>query len=326
MAGLASSAVIVGYGSIGARHAANLRRLSRDCRLTLVTQRKDIEDGRMRVVRHLADALSEDPGFAVIASPSHLHAEHLLALLEAGVPCYVEKPPVVSFEQLRRVSERLGCMSAIPATLVGCNLRFLPSLQKLRELVRSGTIGRIVRATLQAGQWLPDWRPSRNYAECYSADSARGGGVILDLVHELDQARWLFGDFDEVRAMAGKLSTLRTQSEDCACILLGSSQGPIVSVALDYVSRRPVRRYEVIGEAGTLVWDLPRRRLELVLPERTEAIDCGAAGFDVAQTYVSAMSRWLARLNEPGQDDASDIFDGLRSAELALRAKAAAGV
>jgi hypothetical protein len=281
----------------------------------------------MRVVCHLADALSDDPGFAVIASPSHLHAEHLLALLEAGVPCYVEKPPVVSFEQLRRVRERLERMSAIPATLVGCNLRFLPSLQKLREMVRSGTIGRIVRATLEAGQWLPDWRPSRDYAECYSADSARGGGVILDLIHELDQARWLFGDFDEVRAMAGKLSTLRTQSEDCACILLRPSHGPpIVSVALDYVSRRPVRRYEVIGEEGTLVWDLPRRRLELVLPERTEAIDCGGAGFDVAQTYVSAMSRWLARLNKPGHDDASDIVDGLKSTELALRAKAAAGL
>lgn len=319
-------AIIVGYGSIGARHAANLRRLAPDLGLTVVTRRDDVDGDGMRVVRELADAIEDKPQFGIIASPSHLHAEHLLTLLRAGVPCYVEKPPVTSFEQLQRIQQQLESMRGIPPTLVGCNLRFLPSLQKLRERVRSGTIGRIVRATLQAGQWLPDWRPSRDYAECYSADSARGGGVILDLVHELDQARWLFGDFDEVRAMAGKLSTLRTQSEDCACILLGSSQGPIVSIALDYVSRRAVRRYEVIGEAGTLVWDLPRRRLELVLPERTEAIDCGAAGFDVAQTYVSAMSRWLACLNKPGQDDASDIFDGLKSAELALRAKAAAGL
>jgi predicted dehydrogenase len=322
-----SSALIVGYGSIGTRHAANLRRLSPDLQLTVVTQRNDVEGERMRVVDNLVDALTGDPAFAVIASPSHLHAEQLLMLLEAGVPCYVEKPPVVSVEQLRTVRERLERMSAVPATLVGCNLRFLPSLRKLRELVRSGAIGTIVRATIQAGQWLPDWRPSQDYLTCYSTDRKRGGGVILDLIHEIDQARWLFGEFDQVCAMAGKLSSLRTQSEDCACVLLcASGRGPIVSVGLDYISRRPLRRYELIGEEGTLIWDLNERRLDLVLPTRCEQIDCGPAAFDIAQTYVSAMSRWLACIDQPSEDTSSDIFDGLRTSALALRARSAAGL
>ena len=78
-----------------------------------------------------------------------------------------------------------------------------------------------------------------------------------------------------------------------------------------------MRRYEIIGDEGSLLWDLPARRLELIRAQESESIDCGQGGFDIAETYVTAMSELLAatKFMHP---TSQDISDGLRSARLAL--------
>ena len=139
-------------------------------------------------------------------------------------------------------------------------------------------------------------------------------------------ARWLFGEFDKVMALSGKLSSLDIAAEDTACILLGKNQGgPFVVVSLEYVSRKPVRRYEIVGDQGTLVWDLGSRRLELISQECTDVIECGEHGFDVANTYIMAMSEFLDCVRQ-GRSTTQDIHEGLKSVELALRAKASASL
>lgn len=322
--------LIVGFGSIGRRHAKNLRALCDPLRLTLL-RREERSDNSSEtlgatVVRGLDQALAARPDCAVVANPSSQHTDVLLPLLEAGIPCYIEKPVVTRLEDANRVREALRHIRNIPVTLVGCNLRFLPSLRALHALIEQGKIGRVVRASIQAGQWLPDWRPAVDYRTSYSADAALGGGVILDLIHEVDAARWLFGEFDRVLALAGKLSSLEIRTEDTACLLLGrNGTGPVVSVALDYVSRRPIRHYEVVGEQGTAVWDLGRARLEIVHRDDATTVECGADGFDVAKTYVSAMGHFLECVRE-NTVSSQDVFEGLRSAELALRARNSAGL
>jgi predicted dehydrogenase len=321
---LVNAGIVIGYGSIGRRHTENLLALVPQLDLTVVTRRDDVRTNRFRVVRDLARALADRPQFAVVASDSAKHAQHVLDLLEAGVPAYVEKPAVTDFDQLERVRLALAGTKAAPITFAGCNMRHLPSLVKLRALLRDGAIGRPVRATLQAGAWLPDWRPGRDYRSGYAA-SAHGGGVVLDLVHELDQARWLFGEFDDVAAVADRVSGLDVQAEDCACIVLRRrGRGPLVMVGLDYVARVPVRRYEIIGDEATLVWDLHAKRLERVAAGARRDYDCGASAFDMGETYVEAMREFLEAVSGGGATS-QPLDDGLASAELALRARAAAG-
>lgn len=323
-------ALIIGFGSIGRRHAANLRGLGRPMELVLLRREDDGNEGTRetdtRVITDLDAALVARLDFAVIATPTVRHVETLLPLLEAGVPCYVEKPVASRRDDLQRLTQSLSQLRAVPVTYAGCNLRHLPSLVRLRRLIAEGAIGKVVRASLQAGQWLPDWRPNQDYRAGYSADSAQGGGVILDLIHEIDVARWLFGEFDRIAAMAGKLSSLDIRSEDTACLVLGKQgEGPLVSIGLDYVSRRRVRRYEIVGEQGTLVWDFTPATLDLITRDRKETVDCGDGGFDVNRTYAAAMQEFLDGV-ETGRAPPQDIFEGIRSAELALRAREAAGL
>jgi len=248
-----------------------------------------------------------------------MHIESLLPLLDAGIPCYVEKPPVTRIEDVRKLRTLLQAKPGF-VTLTGCNLRFLPSLRRMREALRDGAIGAPVRACLQAGQWLPDWRPGRDYRTSYSAKASQGGGVIFDLVHEIDAARWLFGEFDEVRSLGGRFSQLEIDAEDTACLLLGKHQGPVVMIGLDYVSRTRVRRYEIVGDRGTLTWDLPAERLTRTTADGSEILDAEPVSFDIGATYLAAMREFVSAVKR-GTPTSQDLLDGLATTSLALRAR-----
>ena len=74
------------------------------------------------------------------------------------------------------------------------NLRFLPSLQAYRERIQFGVIGKVLSVRCEIGQYLPSWRPGSDYRQAVSASRALGGGALLELSHEIDYLRWIFGE------------------------------------------------------------------------------------------------------------------------------------
>lgn len=313
--------LIVGSGSIGRRHIRNLQKLvDRPEFILLRDAAREDELSRelgATVVGSFADAIALSPVFAVIATPSVLHFEALQALLPAQVPCYVEKPVVTTEAQVQQLESLLAGATAVPTTMAGCNLRFLPSLKTAKQLLRDGVLGRPVRASFQVGQWLPDWRPAQDYRRSYSASRELGGGVVLDLIHELDAARFLFGEFEQTLSLGGQYSRLEIESEDSAAIILGRVSGPVVSLGLDYVSHTPVRRYEIVGDEASLIWDMPARRLIIQRKDGQEVVTAEPSDFDVSATYIEAMQEFLSAI-EGSRSSSQDLADGLRSARLAV--------
>ena len=103
--------------------------------------------------------------------------------------------------------------------MVGYNFRFYPPLQAMRQALVEGCIGRLISLRAEAGQYLPDWRPGSDYRQGASARRELGGGVVLELSHELDYIRWLGGEVESVGALVGKLSDLEIEVEDTAEIV-----------------------------------------------------------------------------------------------------------
>jgi predicted dehydrogenase len=315
---------VAGTGSIGRRHISQLQLLLPHLQLVLLRTNGQVdayaEAQHAEVVPDLAAALLQPLDALVIATPSNLHAELVLQGMAAGLAMYIEKPVVTSVAQLHMVEAQVATSGTCPLVQIGCNLRFLPSLQRLRKLLQEGVIGRVVRASFEAGQWLPDWRPYQDHRQSYSADSHRGGGVLLDLIHEIDASRWILGELSPVACAIAHVPALRIRSEGAAIGLLRSTEGSLVQLGLDYVARRPIRRYQLVGDLGTLIWDLPRQELMLERPEQRLQIPCGAQGFDVAATYAAAMAAFVASLR--GQaPPVQPLQDGLASAALAIRLK-----
>lgn len=320
--------LIVGSGSIGMRHVTSLRSLAPSAKVSFLREgdrsgSSPALDPEFGLFTSLEEAIAARPQLIVIANPSSMHLRYVQAAILAGIPFYAEKPVITSRADLTALRAVVDSADAVPINMVGCNLRFLPSLRCLHALLQDKAIGRVVRATFEAGQWLPDWRPQQDYSRSYSAKTELGGGVLLDLIHEVDAARWLLGDFDTVQGAIGKFSDLAIETEDTAALILSRRQGPLTSIQLDYVSRTPVRRYTFTGDRGTLHWDLRRKHLSMTDERGAETmLTTGDDDFSVPATYFAAMAELLAAI-AAGRPTSQPIEEGMAALELIFTIKEA---
>jgi len=254
----------------------------------------------------------------VISTPNALHLKYILAAVDAGIPFYVEKPVVSSLADMDMVETRLS-QHEFPINMVGCNLRQLPALLCLHQIVRSGKLGNIVRADFEAGQWLPDWRPTQDYRSSYSSKKELGGGVLFDLIHEVDAALWFFGEFNTVNALSGHVSRLDIESDDCACLLLGRNNGPYATIRVDYVSRVPVRRYTITGDEATATLDFRAHALTISSEHGVYPVDLDPDAFDISRTYKQAMYEMVSAIRDRRQTQ-QPIQEGFKALKVVLTA------
>jgi predicted dehydrogenase len=241
-----------------------------------------------------------------------------MVCLQFGLPCLVEKPLVVTHRELHALRVASNSASRSSAVVVGCNLRYLPALQQLAAALRGASLGAVVRAHLEVGQNLAQWRPTRDLASSYSAKSELGGGVVFDLVHEIDMARWLLGPLEVHAALGGHLGHFPITSDDIHVALLKRLNGAPVVISLDYISQQAVRCYDIVCEGGTLTCDIMARRLTLADGSGTRVMCDTPGNFDIAQTYRLQMRDWLAAWKDTSRPVASSLNEAFESAELML--------
>jgi predicted dehydrogenase len=246
-------------GSIGRRHHANLKQIAPDSIITVWHQHSVPSQNAPALeavdysVFALEAALETKPQFAFVTSPATLHVPTALQLAQHDIHLLIEKP---LSDRLDGVDQLLReCGERRLALLVGYNYRFSPSLQLLRATLEEGRIGRVLTIRAEVGQYLPDWRAGVDYRHGVSARRELGGGVLLELSHEIDYVRWLVGEVCEVSARVAHVSDLDIDVEDTAEIVLGFANGAIGSIHLDMIQRAPIRTCRVVGSEGTLVWD-----------------------------------------------------------------------
>lgn len=319
-----NSVLIIGLGSIGRRHLRNAATRFPNAKLTVLRHRQqpDPEAERLGavIISDLAEALAQEFDMVVLATPSANHIDTLPALIARGYNLLIEKPIVSEIADCDVIMQSLKTAPAAIRT-AGFNFRYLPSLQQAKDAIDAGTLGRATRANFTAGLWLPDWRPTQDYRIDYSADVARGGGVELDLVHEIDVARWFFGELKLEHAQCAHLSNLEIKANDTALMTLSGQGGaPLIHIALDYVSRQRVRHYEVIGDEAGLQWNLSGQ-LNHLTPKGLETITIQAADFDVAQTYLSMFDRIASAIQGNPEPQLQKLEDGIASTRLALQAR-----
>lgn len=238
-------ALVVGYGSIGARHCAILAGLG--MRVSVVSRRDGISHPFV-AFKSLDEALKgASYDYVVLATETAAHLSDLEKLASWGHRgrVLVEKPLVAQ-------------PAALPAPssmriYVGYQLRFHRVVRALRELIKDEDC---LAADFYVGQHLDLWRKDRDSAQTYSSRAAQGGGVLRDLSHELDLAAWLFGGCDRVTALGGRMSDLTIDSDDAWGILGQFERCPIVTLQMNYLDRIGQRAVTVITRNHTIRADL----------------------------------------------------------------------
>ncbi len=229
------------------------------------------------------------PHAALICVPTSLHLPLARQAWAHGCHVFVEKPLSHTLAGVGEFLDEVGSGGRV--LLVGYNLRFDPMVQRLKDWVDGSAVGHPVSARLHFGSHLPSRHPWEDYRVGYGARRDLGGGVILDAIHEIDYALWLFGMPTGVSCTAGTFSDLEIDVEDVAEIAL-SYPGCVVSIHLDYV-QQPHRRWcEIIGTKGFVTGDLVGRTLALHrdpegLPEVYEP-ECSAD-----EVYAREMAHFL---------------------------------
>jgi predicted dehydrogenase len=242
--------LIIGYGSIAKKHVQVLRKIIPDVHIiALRSTPKSTVDINIKSVYSWAE-VDDDIDFVIISNPT---SEHYSAILEAtkfNIPLFIEKPPLASLEGANKLAERIKAKNIISYTAF--NLRFHPVIAWLKENLKSY---RVIEVSVYCGSYLPDWRPGRDYKEIYSAKKNLGGGVHLDLLHELDYVNYLFGLPISSNSYLSKKSDLDIDSYDCAHYWLEYSRFN-VTVLLNYYRRDIKRDLEIVCENETIIADL----------------------------------------------------------------------
>ena len=254
---------IVGLGSIGRRHLRLISEIRPDIKIIVVRSGHgsacDEEKMAVKITDSIGDAIKEGIQAAIISSPATLHLKQSLELAKNGIHLLIEKPISHTSD---RVKELLKIVNENRiTTMVGYVLRYDLGAIKFKNWLDNKIKGKILHARIECGSYLPDWRPDQDYRKTVSALSELGGGVLLELSHEIDYLYWFFGKPKDVQAQIRNSGTLDINVEDQVDLLVTSEQGYCISVQIDFNRRHVERKCKVLTTEGELIWDAVKQNV-----------------------------------------------------------------
>ncbi len=300
--------LIIGLGSIALKHIDAIKKINSKSKIYALRSIKNSRN--IHDIKNLYN-ISEVPGdidFILISNPTSLHAETILNVISLKKPLFIEKPV---FDTLVNNEKILGLINSNNIyTYVGCNLRFHPALAYLKNYLNN-SFPKINEVNIYCGSYLPSWRPNEDYRNSYSSKKKLGGGVHLDLIHELDYSIWLFG-FPLKRSLhLRKVSNLEIDSCDYCHYVLEYEKFNIM-ITLNYYRKLPKRIIEIVIDDDIITCDL----LNSTVYKNESKVLFKQEDFHIFETYVTQMGYFINNLynNNKSMNDINESFQILKFA------------
>lgn len=234
--------LIVGLGSIAKKHIDAINQLVDNCEILALrsSEKAPSIDGVYNLFT-IEECKTREFDFIIISNPTSEHFDSIKTLSDFNVPLFIEKP---IFSNINEETEALvkDIVDAKIDTYIACNLRFLEALCFLKDTIKDARINEV---NVYCGSYLPDWRPNVDFRTVYSANVEMGGGVHIDLIHELDYVYWLFGEPSSTISNFSNNSSLAISANDYANYFWRYDNFN-VSVVLNYYRRKAKREIEVV--------------------------------------------------------------------------------
>ena len=251
---------IAGLGRLGIRHAQALAQQTRGCTLVAacspLAQERDWATQQLGL-KHTYESLEQmlaHPGLdaVVLVTPTSLHADQTIAVLQAGKHVFVEKPLALNVPDCERVLQ-VAQKHPNQIAMVGFVRRFDASYMNAYASVAAGEIGKPFLVRSQTC----DQNDTEGFFVRFAETS---GGIFMDCsVHDIDLARWMLGRPKALRVFASGTIALHpglAQSQDVdngmAIVEFEGGQRAVL-----YASRTMAHGHEttteVIGTEGKLL-------------------------------------------------------------------------
>ena len=250
-------------GSVGRRHLRILKEIRPEIKITVVRSGKGSgcpeEKLADKVIFSLFKAIESGIQAAIISSPTSKHIKQANKLAEAGIHLLIEKPLSHSGYGINDLIYLVKKNKIV--ALIGYVMRHDKAAKKFKDYIDSKLLGELIHVNIECGSYLPDWRPDQNYKTTVSVSEELGGGVLLELSHELDYMRWFFGEMTHVYAQLNNTGILDINVEESADLIFTSEAGYSISVHLDFNRRYVSRKCIIQGANGELIWDAIARKV-----------------------------------------------------------------
>lgn len=256
----------VGLGSMGKRRVRNL--------LTLGVSRQNIvgvdvnptrrnETETLFSIKTYADfrraSKKENPDAYIISTPPNMHAPFFLHAAREKKHFFVEiGTNDKGYRQLLSILKHTRIVAA-----PSCTYRFYSPIQKIHQLVRTRSIGRIYAFTHHMGQYLPDWHPGEDYRKFY-VSKKESSALDEMFLFETNWLSWILND-DFLRATmrSFKLSNLDIETNDLNITMLQSRRNVTGTLTIELISKPARRTLTIIGKKGTLEWNWQKKTIAL---------------------------------------------------------------
>lgn len=301
--------LIIGLGSIARKHIAVLKSLKPDAKIYALRSNASRPEVEGIISCYSLDDVPKDVKFIIISNPTSMHLETIRKVSHLGVPLFIEKPPIDALEHANELVNLIDISKIL--TYTAFNLRFHPVVQWLIENIKSYNI---IEVNAYCGSYLPDWRPNQDYRKVYSARKELGGGVHLDLTHEIDYLLWIFGNPVHTKSTKRKISDLEIDSIDSARYWM-EYESFIINLTLNYFRRDARRLVEIVTKQTTLECDLLSNKVTDLLNGEVVFESKSSTNID---TYKKQMKYFMDCIETKTQP-MNSLQESIRTMEVCLK-------
>lgn len=302
--------VIIGLGSIAKKHIAAIREIKPDVAIIALRSTETADDiSSIENIYSIEEIKNIHPDFIIISNPTILHATTIEKLIEFNIPLFIEKPVLHNLQVAEHITALLAANNI--RTYVACNLRFLDCLVYIKKSLTEKKSD-LNEVNIYAGSYLPEWRPGKDYRNVYSANKNMGGGVHLDLIHELDYLYWMFGRPLQVTSVLRNNSTLKIDAIDYAnytCVY----EHFVAGIVLNYYRKEYKRTLELIFTDATWLVDLAQNSITL-----TDGTVLFTSNQTIANTYLNQMAYFIDFIASGYKNSMNDFTQGIEVLKICL--------
>ncbi|MDD4048658.1 MAG: Gfo/Idh/MocA family oxidoreductase [Clostridia bacterium] len=253
----------VGLGSIGRRHLKNIKKYANLNNIDLVIHALrskhtigDINKSSIQKEFYVINEMEEDYDIIFITNPTSLHFDSVSNLVKKCKNMFIEKPIFDHYDyNIDSIDFRPDGKYYIAAPM-----RFTDVFQYLKENIDPNSI---ISSRIICSSYMPNWQKGRDYRKSFRVDEKRGGGVDIDLIHEIDYMVDYFGMPKRVYRSAGKFSILEMEACDLAMYQF-TYQNRLVQVLLDYFGRVDKREIELYTNDEVIVGDFIKKEIRYI--------------------------------------------------------------
>ena len=306
--------LIVGMGTIAKRHIVNISEIlnAKNYEFSIDIVRRDknkkIETSIINFITNVFndnESLDTDYDVIFITNPTFLHYQSIIKYVKHTKNMFIEKP---LFDKVDYDISSLS-LKEDGTYYVACPLRYTRVMQ---YILKNIDMDRVYSARIISSSYLPNWRPNRDYRQTYSAHEDKGGGVTLDLIHEWDYVRYLFGNPINVFNIKDRVSNLEITSDDIS-IYIAQYKNKLVEIHLDYFGKKNIRQLQLFTSEDTIEVDFIKNTVKYL----SQGIEINLE--EERNSYQKAEINYFFNIIEGISENNNTILDAYETLSIAKK-------